>query len=138
MLCGVLLRSWAAGIIHKGKTLATTGPYAFTRHPLYTGSFLIAIGICIITKDNTLIWLLFGIIFMIYLLKIYCEELTLADRFGKEWHEYTNTVAMFLPKRLPLRLHASWSLSQWIQNREYCVCITCVVVLVIFEILHRF
>src|SRR5690606_23242257 len=41
---GLLLRAWAAGTIHKEEDLTTSGPYAFTRNPLYLGSFLIGIG----------------------------------------------------------------------------------------------
>ena len=44
---GLLVRGWAAGHIMKNDRLATTGPYAHTRNPLYLGSFLIAAGFAI-------------------------------------------------------------------------------------------
>jgi protein-S-isoprenylcysteine O-methyltransferase Ste14 len=44
-LPGSLLRLWAAGHIEKGRVLTQGGPYAFTRNPLYLGSFLMALGI---------------------------------------------------------------------------------------------
>src|SRR6478609_1801024 len=40
ILCGLLIRAWAAGTLKKQKQLATTGPYALVRHPLYLGSVL--------------------------------------------------------------------------------------------------
>lgn len=48
---GLLLRSWAAGVIEKQSVLAVTGPYALVRHPLYLGSFLIALGFAEIMED---------------------------------------------------------------------------------------
>ena len=47
-LIGLLLRGWAAGYLEKGKRLAQDGPYAFLRHPLYDGSFLIALGLSLL------------------------------------------------------------------------------------------
>ena len=44
-LIGATIRLWAAGHIDKGKVLAQGGPYAFTRNPLYLGSFFMALGI---------------------------------------------------------------------------------------------
>lgn len=53
-LAGVLVRAWAAGHIVKNGRLATTGPYAHTRNPLYVGSFLIACGFAVMAQP----WLL--------------------------------------------------------------------------------
>ncbi len=53
-LAGVLARAWAAGHIVKNGRLATTGPYAHTRNPLYVGSFLIACGFAVMAQP----WLL--------------------------------------------------------------------------------
>ena len=41
---GMLLRAWATGHVRKNDQLAVAGPYAFTRHPLYLGSFVIGVG----------------------------------------------------------------------------------------------
>ncbi len=43
-ICGLLLRGFAAGHLRKHQQLATSGPYAFTRNPLYLGSVLLAAG----------------------------------------------------------------------------------------------
>ena len=43
-VAGQVFRIYAAGFIHKNKQLASTGPYALVRHPLYLGNFLILIG----------------------------------------------------------------------------------------------
>ena len=44
-LIGLLIRAWAAGTIQKEEQLTTTGPYAYTRNPLYIGSLLLGVGI---------------------------------------------------------------------------------------------
>ena len=46
-LAGVALRAWASGHLRKNSALATGGPYAYTRNPLYFGSFLMVIGCCL-------------------------------------------------------------------------------------------
>lgn len=56
-LAGVLVRAWAAGHIVKNGRLATTGPYAHTRNPLYAGSFLIASGFAVMATP----WLLLAV-----------------------------------------------------------------------------
>src|SRR5713101_3247812 len=40
VVCGLGLRSWAAGTLRKGKALPTAGPYRLCQHPLYLGSLL--------------------------------------------------------------------------------------------------
>src|SRR5262249_60426591 len=46
-LCGALYRAWASGHLRKNAELAVSGPYAFTRNPLYFGSFVMAAGCAI-------------------------------------------------------------------------------------------
>ena len=53
-LAGILVRAWAAGHIVKNGKLATSGPYAHTRNPLYVGTFLIMCGFAVIATP----WLL--------------------------------------------------------------------------------
>ena len=135
---GVSLRSWAAGIIKKSDSLATTGPYCLTRHPLYIGSLLMAIGFCNIIGDGENIWAVFGIALIVYFPTIRKEELYLAQKFGEEWNRYTQHTSIFFPKRLPLNLHSNWSLRQWLHNKEYNAFASSLVVLVILELLHEF
>ncbi len=50
-LLGLGLRAWAAGHIRKNAALATSGPYAYTRNPLYLGSFLLGVGFSIASSQ---------------------------------------------------------------------------------------
>src|SRR3712207_5529755 len=43
-LIGLAIRAWASGHIRKAEKLAISGPYAYTRNPLYLGSLLMAVG----------------------------------------------------------------------------------------------
>jgi protein-S-isoprenylcysteine O-methyltransferase Ste14 len=44
---GELIRIWAAGHLNKGQEVTQSGPYRFTRHPLYAGSAVVALGAAI-------------------------------------------------------------------------------------------
>jgi len=50
-LVGLALRAWAAGYLHKQEVLTVTGPYAYTRNPLYLGSAVLALGVAIATRS---------------------------------------------------------------------------------------
>ena len=43
-LVGIVFRLYASGYVMKNKELATSGPYALVRHPLYTGNILMLVG----------------------------------------------------------------------------------------------
>ena len=51
---GVFLRGYASGYVKKNAELTITGPYAFTRNPLYLGSFMIAFGFAMASRSPTI------------------------------------------------------------------------------------
>lgn len=133
-LAGVLVRQWAAGVVKKNDELASTGPYALVRHPLYFGSFLAAAGLILASSsfspglrfpylDRTLffwacLWVLAD---SIYLPKIEKEERLLREKFPGQYEEFERKVPRVLPRK------ASWSeldfssfdWKQWRKNEEY-------------------
>ena len=120
-LPGLALRAWASGHLRKNEALAITGPYAFTRNPLYLGSFLMGIGFTIAAGQ---IWLV--IVFIIMILGIYLpvmrvESATLADLFGKEYLRYAKEVPLLLPRFSPYsRVTAGrFDRSLYLRYREY-------------------
>lgn len=137
VLSGVGLRSWAAGIIHKSEQLATIGPYSLTRHPLYIGSLLMAVGFCSVIGDIKNFIVIFAIVVIFYVPKIHREETRLADEFGEEWKQYILRTSIFYPKTVP-DLRAHWSLKQWLGHREYYALCTCLIVLALLKLLHEF
>ncbi len=95
---GLGLRAWATGHLRKNIALATTGPYAYTRNPLYLGSFLIGLGFTIAAGR----WFL-AAIFVAFFLGIYVpvmrvESTTLAELFGESYQKYAQAVPLFLPR----------------------------------------
>ncbi|MFH1097391.1 MAG: isoprenylcysteine carboxylmethyltransferase family protein [Candidatus Desantisbacteria bacterium] len=136
IVAGVGLRSWAAGVICKSESLANTGPYCLTRHPLYVGSLLLAIGFCIIIGNPIDIWVVLGIALILYFPKIQQEESYLSQRFKEEWIEYIKQTAILFPKKISLDLRSNWSLGQWLHNKEYNAFISSVVALVILWLIR--
>src|SRR5215472_6634973 len=96
-LAGLGLRGWAAGCLAKNQRLATAGPYAHIRNPLYIGTLLVAAGLAIASRS---IWLalLFGAVFLlVYLPVIQLEEQHLRDIFP-EYVEYAGRVPALWPR----------------------------------------
>jgi len=127
-LAGLLLRGWAAGILEKGKRLAQDGPYAWVRHPLYTGSFLMALGFCLAGTSprrpihGWILWGVFALLFLgIYPRRIKEEESSLEKYFGDAWRAFTARNRRFLPRLSPAR-RENPDRFQWARfrkNREY-------------------
>ena len=102
-ILGLALRAWAAGHIHKNDELATTGPYAYTRNPLYLGSFLLGLGFTI-ASARWWLGLVFAALFLgIYLPVMRVEAKTLAELFNGQYAAYANAVPLFIPRLIPFR-----------------------------------
>ncbi|MBI3812206.1 MAG: isoprenylcysteine carboxylmethyltransferase family protein [Nitrospirae bacterium] len=98
VMLGEAIRTWSSGHIRKNKELATDGPYAHTRNPLYLGSF--GIGLGFVVMGNSL-WVLFIFLFafgLVYWGVIRSEEGYLAQVFGSRFEQYIRTVPCFFPR----------------------------------------
>jgi protein-S-isoprenylcysteine O-methyltransferase Ste14 len=120
---GLVIRALASGHVRKNESLATTGPYAYTRNPLYLGSLLMGLGFCVAARSW---WVGVALVVMfvaIYLPVIRDEEAFLRGRFP-EFEEYAKRVPRMLPR---LRSHsadendgaAEFSLELYLKHREY-------------------
>jgi protein-S-isoprenylcysteine O-methyltransferase Ste14 len=100
---GLIVRGWAAGSIDKSRSLATTGPYAHTRNPLYLGSFLVGIGLG--AAGGHWIWpAAFLVLFvLIYVPTIRDEAARMEELFGPRYAEYAARVPAFVPRATPYR-----------------------------------
>jgi protein-S-isoprenylcysteine O-methyltransferase Ste14 len=126
---GLALRVWASGYLDKGKQLATSGPYSWSRNPLYLGSFIMGLGFSMAAASPWLTALFLILFVAVYLPVMKREEHELTQAFGSDYVVYRDRVALFLPfnslARI-LRRRASDSGRrgnfQWrkvIYNREY-------------------
>lgn len=122
-LVGLALRAWAAGHIRKNARLATSGPYAYTRNPLYLGSFLLGLGFTV-ASAQPLLGILFAALFLgIYLPVMRVEAATLAELFGEDYEAYARAVPLFVPRLLPYddeqTRDTHFDASLYMRHREY-------------------
>lgn len=101
-LAGVLVRAWASGHIAKNERLATGGPYAHTRNPLYFGSFLIAAGFALAAHWSLLVAVV-GFFGLIYYPTMQREVANIHGRFPGAYSSYAGNVPLFFPRPLPWR-----------------------------------
>ena len=99
-LVGVLVRAWASGHIIKNKRLATTGPYAHTRNPLYFGSFLIGAGFAI-AAHPALLLVVIAFWALVYAPTMEREKANIRERFPDAYDKYSSNVPAFLPRVTP-------------------------------------
>lgn len=119
---GILVRALASGHVRKNEALATSGPYAYTRNPLYLGSLLIGVGFAIAARSWWVGVVLVAMFFAIYLPVIRDEEAFLRQRFP-EFEKYAQRVPRIFP-RLARRSSAEeaggrFSLDLYLKHREY-------------------
>jgi protein-S-isoprenylcysteine O-methyltransferase Ste14 len=120
---GLAIRAWASGHIRKNDALATSGPYAYTRNPLYLGSFLLGFGFTIGSG-----WWPLGIAFAALFLGIYfpvmrVESATLSEIFGTAFQRYASEVPLFFPRFTRFRSEAGqltkFDTDLYMRYREY-------------------
>lgn len=120
VVLGQALRIWASGHIHKAQEVATGGPYAFNRNPLYVGSLLIAVGFALMSG----VWWAWPVTFLqfafFYYLAILSEERFLSSRLGRPYAEYCARVPRVLVRLSPYeKAEGRFEWSQVLRNEEY-------------------
>jgi protein-S-isoprenylcysteine O-methyltransferase Ste14 len=119
---GLLIRALASGHVRKNEALATSGPYAYTRNPLYLGSLLMGAGFCVAARSWWVGLALVVMFFAIYLPVIGDEEAFLRRTFP-EFEEYARRVPRMLPRLTVPSAGSedpagfSWDL--YLKHREY-------------------
>lgn len=98
---GVVIRAWAAGCIRKDQELATTGPYAHTRNPLYLGSLFIGAGVTLAGGRWYFVVLFLLFFAVIYRRTMLDEEEGLEEEFGDTYRRYREAVPALLPRLTP-------------------------------------
>src|SRR5712664_1272145 len=122
-VAGLCLRAYAAGYLHKKEVLSVTGPYAYTRNPLYLGSAILALGAGIATRSwiSSSILIVYFAVFYSIVMRREAEELHL--RHGASFEEYARAVPLFIPRLTAAKLSAdsagSFSFAQYKKNHEW-------------------
>ena len=118
---GVWLRAYAAGYVKKNTELTRTGPYAYTRNPLYLGSMMIAFGFAWASGSWIIFAALAGGFLAIYLPTIRSEEEYLRGQFP-EFEAYSREVPRLLPRLTPAKSGlppGRFSRERYLHHREY-------------------
>jgi protein-S-isoprenylcysteine O-methyltransferase Ste14 len=118
---GLLVRALASGHVRKNEALATSGPYAYTRNPLYLGSLLMGVGFAVASRSWWVGAALVAMFFAIYVPVIRGEEAFLRGKFP-EFEEYARRVPRMLPRITPHRsadASGGFSFALYLQHREY-------------------
>jgi len=140
-LIGLWLRALAAGYLHKQNVLTVTGPYAYTRNPLYFGSSFLALGAAVAACS----WIS-GAILIVYFALVYSvvmrrEEGELRGHHGVAFDEYARAVPLFFPRLTPAKLSGespgAFSFAQYRKNHEHQAALGFLLLLVVFYVLWR-
>jgi protein-S-isoprenylcysteine O-methyltransferase Ste14 len=98
---GEAVRIWASGHIEKTRRLATGGPYAHSRNPLYVGSLLIALGVALAGASPWVVLAVAAYFLAFYPSVMREEEGFLARTFPEEHEAWTAAVPLFWPRLTP-------------------------------------
>ena len=131
LLPGLVLRGLASGHVQKDKQLTTSGPYAYTRNPLYLGSLIMAAGFAIAARSWWIVAIMLVMFAVIYVPVIAGEERYLRRTFP-EYDDYARHVPRMLPRFTPYgSQQSSYSSARYWKHREYEASIGCAVVLAV-------
>lgn len=108
---GELLRIWAAGHLEKGREVTASGPYRFTRHPLYVGSSVIGAGFAIASASAIVAALTATYLVATLSAAMSTEEKHLTAKFGDAYPEYRDGRTTAAARR--------FSFTRAMRNREY-------------------
>ena len=131
LLPGLVLRGLASGHVQKDKQLTTSGPYAYTRNPLYLGSLMLAAGFAIAARSGWIVAIMIVMFAVIYVPVIAGEERYLRRTFPG-YDDYARHVPRMLPRLTRYGSQQSaYSSARYWKHREYEASIGCVVVLAV-------
>lgn len=137
---GVWLRAYAAGYVRKNAELTQTGPYAYTRNPLYLGSIMIAFGFAVAAWRWEILVALAILFTVIYLPTIRSEEQYLREHFAG-FDDYARKVPRLLPRLTPAPTDVPsgrFSSERYLHHREYNACMGAIAIYAALAVLLLF
>ena len=121
---GEAVRLWAAGHLEKGREVTTSGPYAFTRHPLYLGSTIIGVGLAVASASAIVAAIVLAYLAITLTAAIATEEAHLTQKFGAAYPDYREGRSTVERRR--------FSFARAMRNREYRAVAGLLIVMAIF------
>ena len=138
---GLLVRALAAGHLHKQEVLTVTGPYAYTRNPLYFGSAILTFGVAVATWSWISAAVLCAYFALFYSIVMRREEQELRHQHRDAFDDYARAVPLFFPRltaaKLAVGATGSFSFSQYKKNREYRAAIGFLLLLALLVVIWR-
>jgi len=129
VVCGLLARALASGYVQKNEELTTSGPYAYTRNPLYVGSLVLGAGFGWAAQSWWIAVVILLIFLLIYMPVVRDEEEFLRKQFP-EFEAYAQQVPRFIPRLTPFsRASGAFSWQLYRKHREYNAMIGSIVML---------
>jgi protein-S-isoprenylcysteine O-methyltransferase Ste14 len=132
VVIGMLVRLYASGFVMKNKELATHGPYALVRHPLYTGNIVSIVGFAIAGATLWGLPLALAFFWFYYPPAIEYEDRKLRRLFGQQWEQWAGVTPALVPRFANAgRIRGgSWSFAKSMrQNGEGIIAVLIVVCL---------
>ena len=120
IMLGTFFRAWASGYINKNNELATRGPYALSRNPLYFGNFILGIGIAI-AANHLYSYIIFAIYYFVFFPALMVmENNRMREKFGEKYEKWSKGLNSFFPgiKKIDT---SGFNISYYMKNREYKV-----------------
>ncbi len=131
---GLLLRGLASGHVQKDRQLTTSGPYAYTRNPLYLGSLILAAGFVVAARSWWIPAILLAMFIAIYVPVIAGEERYLRQRFP-EYDDYSRYVPRFAMRLTRYgNQRGTFSSGRYWKHREYNAVLGCVALLAVLVV----
>jgi len=117
-LAGLALRTWAAGHLRKNEDLTRSGPFAWTRNPLYLGTLLIAMGCAVASAQLSVVGLAAAFFVFVYLPVIELEEQHLRKLFP-QFEDYSALVPPLVPRPPRNSSGQRYDAALWRRNKEW-------------------
>lgn len=108
---GEALRIWAAGHLEKSREVTQSGPYRWTRHPLYVGSTIMGVGLAMASSSAIVAIIVIAYLAMTLTAAIRTEEAFLRQAFGDAYDRYRAGAAPAVSRQ--------FSVERAMRNREY-------------------
>jgi protein-S-isoprenylcysteine O-methyltransferase Ste14 len=110
-ILGESLRLWAAGHLEKSKEVTQSGPYRYTRHPLYLGSSLIGIGMAVVANNLMVAAIVIAYLALTLTAAMRSEEAHLREKFGDAYDAYA--------QKRSAPMDRAFSFPRALHNREH-------------------